>query len=260
VKWGGTLLKNLVLKTCSAEFQQKLRRFYLVNQIIKGRGFHEPEMTVVKSLLCGKEAVADIGANAGVYTMLFASLVGPGGTVYSFEPIAANYDILQTLIKKARFSNVRSFPAALGARSERREMVIPDLGGFTGYYWAHFAHSRDSGKREVVEVFTLDELWERRTIARLDFVKCDVEGSEFDVIRGGIQLIKDQRPGWLLEVSRQASDMVFSVLKGLGYRAFVYDQQLIQTDGYKDKKFSNYFFFHPDSKIWSRVLPLVQSR
>jgi FkbM family methyltransferase len=257
VKRGSTLLKYLVVRVCSAELQQKIRRLYMVHQVTKNRGSREPEMAVLKSLVSAGESVADIGANAGVYTIAFAALVGPSGAVYSFEPITANYDILQTVINKAHLSNVRSFHAALGIRLERHEMVIPDLEGFTGYYLARLAHSSDSGRREMVDVLTLDELWKRKIIERLDFVKCDVEGSELDVIRGGSLLIKDQRPGWLLEVSRQSSDMVFSVLKEFGYRAFVYDKQLIHTDSYMDHEFSNYFFFHPDSKIWSRALPLL---
>jgi FkbM family methyltransferase len=258
VKWRSALAKYLVLKVCGSELQQKIRRLYLVHQVTKNRGSREPEMRVLKSLVFGGESVADIGANAGVYTIALASLVGSSGAVYSFEPIAANYDILQTVINKAHLSNVRPFRAALGIRLERHEMVIPDLEGFTGYYLARLADSSDTGRRELVDVLTLDELWQRKTIVRLDFVKCDVEGSELDVIRGGLLLIKDQRPGWLLEVSRQASDMVFSVLTQLGYRAFVYDKQLIHTDSYMDNEFSNYFFFHPDSKIWSRALPLLQ--
>jgi FkbM family methyltransferase len=75
-------------------------------------------MAVLKSPVFGGESVADIGANAGVYTIAFASLVGSSGEVYSFEPIAANYDILQTVINKAHLSNVRSFRAALGIRSD----------------------------------------------------------------------------------------------------------------------------------------------
>ena len=38
--------------------------------------------------------IYDIGANSGFYTLLFSSLVGQKGKVYSFEPLASNVDYL----------------------------------------------------------------------------------------------------------------------------------------------------------------------
>jgi FkbM family methyltransferase len=189
-------------------------------------------------------AVADIGANAGVYTKELSSLVGPDGRVYAFEPILDTFEILQCVIQKVPLSNVASFNAALGSQSAECEMVIPNL-GFTGYYWAHLARSGDTGRREKVKVLTLDQLWKSNTIPRLDFIKCDVEGGELEVIRGGLELIRSQLPGWLLEVSRDTSNELFKILKEFGYRAFVYDKSLIETEAYRDKEFSNYFFLHP---------------
>jgi hypothetical protein len=91
----------------------------------------------------------------------------------------------------------------------------------------------------------LDDLWKEGAIPRLDFIKCDVEGAELEVIRGALDLIRSQLPGWLVEVSRKTSYELFRVLKDLGYKAFVFDKQLVQTDLYRDKEFSNYFFLHP---------------
>jgi FkbM family methyltransferase len=37
----------------------------------------------------------------------------------------------------------------------------------------------------TVEVLTVDELWKENLMKDLDFIECDVEGGELDVIRGG---------------------------------------------------------------------------
>ncbi|MGH7229339.1 MAG: FkbM family methyltransferase [Nitrospiraceae bacterium] len=215
-------------------------------------------MEVLESVVRKGDSVADIGANVGVYTRELSSLVGPDGCVYAFEPMTENYEILEAVIRKARLSNVFPFRAALGGRLGQSTMVIPDMGGFMGYYWAHIAQPGDSGQQETVEVLTLEELCRRKTIQCLHFIKCDVEGSELDVIQGGRTLIQSQLPGWLLEVARKTSDEVFNLLKGLGYRAYVYDKRLTPTESYRDKEFSNYFFFHPNSTVWDRVLPLIE--
>ncbi len=252
-------LKSLIRRTLSPGLQQKFRRLYLVRRVLKVRGPEEPEGVALKELVCAGDSVADLGANIGLYTIALSSLVGQNGCVYSCEPISENYQILECVVNKARLSNVRLFRAAVGSRAGRRNMVIPELGDFRGYFQAHFSETRDSGQSETVEVLTLDELWKAKVISRLDFIKCDVEGAELEIIEGGMTLMKAQAPGWLLEVSRDTSSAVFRILQDLGYRAFVYDSGLVPTENYRDKEFSNYFFLHPTSGVWRRALPWVRS-
>jgi FkbM family methyltransferase len=231
--------------------QHKVRRFYLARRVLADREFHEIEMNALGSMIARGDVVADIGANVGAYTKQLSSLVGEAGRVHAFEPVAANFDILQTVVRKGRLTNVELHRLALGSALEEREIAIPDLGGFTGYYWAHLAKPGEHG--EKVTVSMLDELWRRKVVSELEFIKCDVEGFELEVIRGARELLEAQHPAWLLEVSRETSGAVFAALHGFGYRAFVYDGELRGTEGYRNKEFSNYFFFHPRSKVGSRL-------
>jgi FkbM family methyltransferase len=246
-------LKTAIAKTLSAGLQHRIRRAYLVRQALADRPFHEKEMVALKSFIAPGDLVADIGANVGAYTKELSALTEEAGAVLAFEPVAANFDILQAVIHKAGLRNVRAFPLALGARVEQREIAIPALDGFTGYYWARFAKPGEVG--EKVEVSTLDVLASQGSMSRIDFIKCDVEGSELEVLRGGLDLLRTHTPALLIEVSLATSDDVFALLKSLGYKAFVYDGELVLTEAYRDKQFSNYFFFHPASKMWRRLWP-----
>jgi FkbM family methyltransferase len=246
-------VKDIILKSCSADMQQRLRRTHAVYQITHNRHYREPEMEMIRNLVCEGDVVADIGANVGVYTHELSLAVGAHGQVFSFEPVSDNYDILTTLALKADLRNVSAYRVALGSTSTECEIVVPDMGGFTGYYWAHMAQPKDKGRREVVKVTTLDNLYRDRIFDRLNFIKCDVEGGELDVIVGGLEIIRSQVPGWLIEVSKDASKDVFEILKDLGYRAYVFDGRLIETRGYRDREFSNYFFLHPRSAAWARL-------
>jgi FkbM family methyltransferase len=245
------LLKGFIAKTFSPAMQHKARRFYLTRRVLAGREFHEVEMNVLGSMIASGDSVADIGANVGAYTRQLSSLVGASGKVHAFEPVSHNYDILSTVVRKGRLSNVQLHRLALGSEIAEAEIAVPDLGGFTGYYWAHLAKPGEHGERVKVE--TLDTLRRAKIIAHLDFIKCDVEGFELEVIRGGRELIDADHPTWLLEVSRDTSAAVFAALSGHGYRAFVYDGKLVPTEGYRDKEFSNYFFIHPSSKVATRL-------
>jgi FkbM family methyltransferase len=250
-------VKELIFKRCGPGLQHKLRRLNVVHEILHDLHAREPEMALLTSLVVKGDWVADVGANVGIYTKEVSTIVGGNGKVFSFEPVWENYDILITLVRKAHLDNVSPLRVALGSQLSQCEVVIPNMTGFKGYYWAHLAQPGDQGRREVIEVLTLDEMRRRQIITRLDFVKCDVEGGELQVILGGQQILREQRPGWLLEVSRDTSREVFEALQGLGYRAFVFDGRLIETANYRDKEFSNYFFFHPQTACWRRASALM---
>lgn len=245
--------KKLIVKVCSAGVQHKIRELHTVYQITRNKHFREPEMEILGRLIPAGAVVADVGANVGVYTRAFALAVGIEGRVYSFEPVGQNYAILSTLLRKTGLCNVIPFQAALGSKSKQCEMVIPQMDGFTGYYWAHVAQEGEVGRKEVVKVLSLDDLYRGGTLNRLDFMKCDVEGGELDVLHGGVELIRTQKPGCLIEVSKPTSNEVFHFFQQQGYRAFVLDRQLVETQHYRDKEFSNYFFLHPSSKTWARL-------
>src|SRR5437588_2831247 len=254
-----TFVKSFFRKTLSPAVQQALRRFYLTRQVSSDRGQREPELDIVRRLICPGDVALDLGANVGVYTTVLSSLVGPEGSVHSFEPVSANFEILENVSRKMGLKNVRLFFAAVGSCPGQTTMVIPERGDFTGYYQAHIGEPGDAGRSESVMVHTLDVLWKDGVFPCVDFIKCDVEGSELEVLRGADSLIKSLKPAFLIEVSREASEEVFRLMKGFGYRAFVFSGALKETEAYRDREFSNYFFFCPESPHWQRVLPLIEN-
>jgi FkbM family methyltransferase len=247
------LAKKFLLSSCSPDLQHKIRRAYCHYRIMRNRHYREPEMALLRSLVRSGDSTFDIGANVGVYTSELALVVGPAGKVYAFEPVLENYDILTTLVRKAHLDNVFPLRLAIGVSIAQCDILIPDMSGFTGYYWAHIPKPGEAGRTESVKMTTIDHLCQVQRMPRPDFIKCDVEGEELGVVLGGQQTIQSQQPGWLLEVSRETSGQVFGVLHDFGYRAFVFEGRLRHTQTYLDREFSNYFFLHPQSLCWQRM-------
>jgi FkbM family methyltransferase len=245
--------KSVVLRTCGPELRHSIRRAYVLFQIRRNRHYHEPEMALIRSLVRGGDCAFDVGANVGVYTNELSLAVGSTGKVHSFEPVAENYDILTALVGKASLANVFPHRLAVGAKAAECKILIPEMDGFLGYYWAHIADESEDGRAETVKMISIDELCRTEPVDPPDFIKCDVEGGEFGVISGGQEMLRRHRPGWLIEVSRDTSAQVFSALQDFGYRAFVLEGKLRETETYLDTKFSNYFFLHPQSPCWERV-------
>jgi FkbM family methyltransferase len=85
-----------------------------------------------------------------------------------------------------------------------------------------------AGQGQPVEVTTLDQLAQDLTLERLDFVKIDVEGMEYEVMKGGKAVIVRFRPILYyetLESFRQGRgfdlyNQIFDLLHGLQYRQF----------------------------------------
>ncbi len=253
-----SLVATVLINVTGPRLQQALRRYHLSRKIIKDRYVREPEMDALEGLIAPGDVVADIGANAGSYTKQFSRLVGPHGRVYSFEPIPETFEVLQHVVRRAGLENVFIFQIALGPHARYGRMVIPQQDGFTGYYLAHFAEPGDTGKVVGVTVKAFDGLTKDQGIDRLDFIKCDVEGSELDVLHGSADLILRFKPGWLIEVSRATSEEVFEFLVNRhGYRAYVYRGGLVPTPTYRDKEYSNYFFVHRYSPVWQRARKMI---
>ena len=103
--------------------------------------------------------------------------------------------------------------------------------------------------QEPVAIATLDTVAAALRLERLDFVKADIEGWEFALLRGGEQTLRRFRPVLVVELLSQhlaragdRLDDAFAFLTGLGYRAceLTPENQLIPAAGVRN---GEYWFF-----------------
>lgn len=83
---------------------------------------------------------------------------------------------------------------------------------------------------EAAETLTVDAYMDEQALARLDFVKCDVEGAELLVLRGAEKALARHRPVIYCELNTQLAarmgygpESVFGFLADRGYRAYILD-------------------------------------
>jgi len=152
----------------------------------------------------------DVGANIGLYTLLFARHVGLSGDVHAFEPDRENLRRLRTNIALNESENVRVVPAALYSTPGTVTLnVFPthlnawhSLGRPRLPDPFHPGRTAEPIAERSVEATTLDEYCDSHQVDRIDLLKIDVEGAELDVIRGGAALLEAKRVGVILfEVS-----------------------------------------------------------
>ena len=128
--------------------------------------------------LGGDQTVVDLGANIGTFTML-ALAHGPGVRVIAVEP---NRVAAQVLVDAARLNGFQ----------DRLQICNAFIGGRTHVQDELAATAEYAGSTFLTE----QEFIERYGLTRIDFLKCDIEGSEYAL------LTPDSR---LLAITRQLS-------------------------------------------------------
>jgi len=190
--------------------------------------YERDELACVRRFLKAGDTAIDIGGHVGLFTIHMAAAVGAAGRVYAFEPLASNGELLERSIAENRFEDRVVFQrAAVGAAPGRATLTFSiETLNSGGAYLLRDGQVPPSGHRsEDVPIVALDALTLKRPVR---FIKMDVEGAEPQVVKGGVRLLREDRPVILSELHptqlERASGVTASAflaqLAALGYRAY----------------------------------------
>lgn len=140
------------------------------------------ERALLREIITPGMTVIDVGANIGIYTRYLASIVGPNGAVYAFEPSPLNYVRLRN---NAQGHNVTTIEAAVGEGRGTAELFLSEEANVD-----HRMYDSGDGRQKMdVALVSLDEYFPAG--ARVDFIKIDVQGHEYSVLKGASRLLKE---------------------------------------------------------------------
>jgi FkbM family methyltransferase len=188
------------------------------------RGKHEPEVQdAILAVVRPGEVVYDIGAHVGTMALGAARLVGDRGLVVAFDGDPENIARLREHAARNGFENhLRVVHAAVWSRT-----AVDGIGFRRGTTARSQGGVEADGKRPVLASGEVVNV----AAVRLDdfvaggepppqLVKIDVEGGEYEVLRGGEMLFANQRPLIIVEVHHQeASDQITRWLSDYRYCA-----------------------------------------
>lgn len=183
-----------------------------------------PELDVFKGLLKPGQVVLDIGANIGENSLVAASMVMPGGSVYAFEPNPPVFAKLDSNIRLNPNLPVKPIQKGIG---EKPGYFYVDVGNPNNAGGGQLVEASASGNKQKVEVVALDAVVADLRIARVDIIKIDVEGFEPQVLRGGKETLQKHHPLLFIEFNETAlrrygssTQELLQLLKELGYSSF----------------------------------------
>ena len=165
-------------------------------------GEYERETNHVLRCFCRTgDSILEAGANNGSETVLLASLVGPSGRVYAFEPIPHVRAQLETNVTLNAFQSIVTIEARALAESagEVDFFVMPTAAPNQGMSSRYF-FSESRGKVPVIQI-KLDDWMRERGLTVLHFIKMDIQGGELGLLAGAKCTIKRLRPAVYLEAT-----------------------------------------------------------
>jgi len=181
---------------------------------------HEKQKALQRELKAG-DVVYDVGANAGFYSLLASALVGQNGHVYSFEPSPDNVQALKKHLKMNHVANCTVVDAAVSSVDGEAAF---DVSGDR-----HTGHLAESGNVHV-RTLTLDRLVLEDEVRPPSLMKIDIEGAEFDCLRGASGIIQKFRPVIFLAThGRDVHDSCSELLRRWNYRLTSLDARPLET-------------------------------
>ncbi len=146
------------------------------------------------------DIVIDIGAHMGRYTIPSSKYVGPNGKVIAIEAHPYNFKMLERNISLNRLTNVTAIKCALYSKREKVKLYLPDeKQGYTMHHsvMSNYLITKYSEKMEQnyieVQAYPLDELIRTTDVKQVNWIKIDVEGAEYEVLKGAEDILTASR-------------------------------------------------------------------
>lgn len=174
----------------------------------------EPELVHLFALCRQFRCAVDVGANHGYYSFKMARRFQ---RVCAFEANPQiDYDI-----RHYKKSNLHFYAYGLSDQTRRTNLYVPVHRGIPYIGWANLANRElpfaDAYETVQVDLQRLDDqvfVWE----TAVDLIKIDVEGHELEVLRGGLETIRRDRPVLIIENNPDQSAAIQALLEETGYR------------------------------------------
>lgn len=207
-----------------------------VSKTIYLTGRWEPLITrYIQANLKSGDTFIDVGSNIGYYSLLASRIVASSGRVFAIEASPSIYERLVRNVELNGCANVTAIHAA--ASDVKGELSIfwgpaDNLGHSTTV--AALAGKEGRTVESKVPSDKLDGLVGAQNLRNARFIKVDVEGAEYSVLRPLFDSLSAFSPSteWLLELSadfcaggQEDVDRIFAAFVSQGYKPFTIENK-----------------------------------
>ncbi|HEV3317493.1 MAG TPA: FkbM family methyltransferase [Candidatus Angelobacter sp.] len=126
------------------------------------------------------DVVIDLGANIGIFA-LYAASIAPTVRVHAFEPAAPTFALLQQNVALNKLSNIQCYRYSVSGVTGKSTLYVTNAGSTADTMIMTRVSAQEVREAECVDCLSLDDLFLRCGIEHCNFLKVDVEGSEFNI-------------------------------------------------------------------------------
>ena len=186
------MVHNNIISEHNDIFYPAFNDCHVVKALLGNRIWEKKITELFEILISDDDIVLDVGSYIGLHTLTLANL---SSHVYSFEPQPLIYECLSKTLAKQHLYNVTLFNIALSNKEEESFIHTNNDGNasLAGIRDNLFNHSFPC-KLKSLDSYKFD---------KVDFIKIDVEGSEWEMLDGATQTIIQNRPIIILETFKR---------------------------------------------------------
>jgi FkbM family methyltransferase len=238
--YGSENRRRLIVKDNESLLEYYVDPFSALGRCIYDNHIYEKETCLIFNRLIKKDNIClDIGANEGYFSMLMSKLVGENGKVYAFEPQTRLLPILFKNINQNGLFNCTICNIGVGdGRSKKKISLFPSNNNAASSIVRPY---KFFNRTEEIYIFDIDYILGKLNTNKVDFVKIDVEGYEYEVVHGMSQSLSEKRIGTIL------LDYHATILKERGIAPLEIHNKIIKH-GYmvesKELEFSGFSIYH----------------
>jgi len=216
----------------------KKRYYKTLNSLSTGNYKCEPELLYIQQELQLDSVFIDIGTNKGIY-LYQAEKVIKSGKIFGFEPNESLVKYIQPL-----FPKVQLFTYAVSSKTGTSVLNIPKKGDGLQDTRASLEAMGDAVEKIEIKTITLDDWVKQENISKIDLVKIDVEGHEFDTIKGCATILETTKPTFIIEIelrhAKYPINAIFYFIKGFGYEVFYFDRKTLRLQPFEVSQMADF--------------------
>lgn len=205
----------------------KKRYYKTLDSLSTGNYKCEPELLYIQQILKPDSVFIDIGTNKGIY-LYQAEKVITTGKVIGFEPNKSLVNYIKPLFPKAEI-----YPLAASSKSGVAVLNIPKKGNGLQDTRASLEAMGEDVEKVEIQMVALDDFAKEKQWSKIDVIKIDVEGHEFDAVKGCENILKTIQPIFIIEIELRHAHYpiheIFDYIQGFGYEVFYFDLKTLKT-------------------------------
>jgi len=169
------------------KFLNRLSLYGMNFGVASGYADYSGELYIIKKLKRNLQngVIFDIGANVGDWSkFVIDEYQEMNYKLYMFEPSTFAYDKMIQNIQST--NNIKQFKIGFGDKSETIKIYFDEEAqGSAG------AFIKDAKYSEEIQIDTIDNFCQANKIEKVDFLKMDVQGYEYNILLGSKEMIEN---------------------------------------------------------------------